>query len=236
MNLTKQIQINLNLLAVLLTVALLAACGGTQSPEAAETEREKPAPIEVTDQQVEETASEEAAEPEEVVAEELEADDTVAASATPAIDLPNFGPAPEIENDIWLNSDPLRLAELKGKVVLLEFWTFGCINCQRVTPYVREWHDKYAGDEFVVLTVHYPEFGYEEDVDNVREALEKNGIEYAVAIDNDGLTWRAYNQRYWPTRYLIDKEGNIRYKHIGEGGYEATDAAIQQLIAEPLSQ
>jgi hypothetical protein len=97
---------------------------------------------------------------------------------------------------------------------------------------MREWHQRYAGDDFVVVTIHYPEFRYEEDIDNVRQALAMNEIEYAVAIDNDGLTWRAYKQRYWPTRYLIDREGHIRYRHIGEGGYDVTDKAIRQLLAE----
>jgi thiol-disulfide isomerase/thioredoxin len=153
-------------------------------------------------------------------------------TSTPALDLADLGPAPELRNDVWLNSDPLRLVDLRGKVVLLEFWTFGCINCRRVIPYMREWHQRYAGDDFVVVTIHYPEFRYEEDIDNVRQALAMNEIEYAVAIDNDGLTWRAYKQRYWPTRYLIDREGHIRYRHIGEGGYDVTDKAIRQLLAE----
>ncbi len=156
----------------------------------------------------------------------------ISETSAPPSRLPDFGPAPELRNDVWLNSNPLRLADLQGKVVLLEFWTFGCINCQRVIPYMREWHERYAGDDFIVVTIHYPEFSYEEDIDNVREALIRNEIEYAVAIDNEGLTWRAYGQRYWPTRYLIDRGGHIRYKHIGEGGYDETDAAIRQLLAE----
>lgn len=146
--------------------------------------------------------------------------------------LPDMGPAPEIENEIWLNSEPLRLADLQGQVVMVEFWTFGCINCKRVIPYMNEWQARYAGEDFVIISVHYPEFGFEENIDNVREAVQEEGIEYAVAIDNDGLTWRAYRQRYWPTRYLIDKNGNIRYKHIGEGAYQETAAVIEQLIAE----
>ena len=98
-------------------------------------------------------------------------------------------------------------------------------------PWVREWHEKYSGDSFEVVSIHYPEFGYEENVDNVVDAAERLGVEYPIAIDNDGKTWRAYQQRYWPTRYLLDKEGRIRYKHIGEGAYQETEAAIQYLIA-----
>lgn len=97
-------------------------------------------------------------------------------------------------------------------------------------------YDKYDGEEFTVISVHYPEFNYEREVDNVREAAAELGVEYPIAIDNDRLTWGAYNQRYWPTRYLIDKEGNIRYKHIGEGAYDETEQAILALIAETSDQ
>ncbi|MFZ0544051.1 MAG: thioredoxin-like domain-containing protein [Candidatus Promineifilaceae bacterium] len=152
----------------------------------------------------------------------------------PATLVPDFGPAPEIENEVWINSDtPLPLASLRGKVVLIEFWTFGCINCQHVLPWLDEWYEKYNGDDFTIVSVHYPEFNYEEDVDNVRDATVRLGVDYPVAIDNDGKTWRAYEQHYWPTRYLVDKNGNIRYKHIGEGAYAETEALIQTLMTEP---
>jgi LPS sulfotransferase NodH len=101
-----------------------------------------------------------------------------------------------------------------------------------VIPWVRGWYDKYADEGLTVIGVHYPEFSYEEDVDNVIEAAEHLGVTYPIAIDNDGRTWRAYNQRYWPTRYVLDKNGHIRYTHIGEGAYEATEAVIQTLLAE----
>lgn len=152
-------------------------------------------------------------------------------------DLPDLGPAPEFKNDTWLNADaPISLASLQGKVVLVEFWTFGCINCQRTTPWIKAWHEQYTGDDFAVVTVHYPEFSYERDIDNVANALVENGITYPVAIDNERLTWEAYGQRYWPTTYLIDKEGHIRYVHIGEftrGSDKEAVAAIEALIAEP---
>jgi thiol-disulfide isomerase/thioredoxin len=149
------------------------------------------------------------------------------------VDLPDRGVAPEILNETWINSEsPVTLESVRGKVVLLEFWTFGCINCRHVIPYVRDWYNKYNGDDFTVISVHYPEFNYERDIDNVKKATEELGIEYAVAIDNDRLTWGAYNQRYWPTTYLIDKSGRIRYQHIGEGAYEKTETAIQLLMAE----
>lgn len=98
-------------------------------------------------------------------------------------------------------------------------------------PWVREWHEKYTGEAFTVVSVHYPEFRHEEKLENVIAAAEELGVEYPIAIDNDGRTWRAYQQRFWPTRYLIDKNGRIRFKHIGEGAYEETEAAIQALIA-----
>ena len=150
------------------------------------------------------------------------------------VSLPDLGPAPELTNQTWLNVDaPLRLADLRGKVVGLEMWTFGCINCQHVMPALKEWDSKYKDQGFVLIGNHYPEFDYEADLGNLREAVASNGLEYAVALDNDGATWRAYNNRYWPVIYLIDKRGHIRYVHIGEGRYAETEAAIQALLAEP---
>jgi len=161
-------------------------------------------------------------------------EEVTAVPPTVRADLPDLGPAPEIRNEVWVNAEaPVTLASVRGKVVLLEFWTFGCINCQRVIPYVQDWYETYAGDDFTVISVHYPEFAHERDYENVVAATERLGVAYPVAIDNDRLTWGAYNQRYWPTTYLIDKAGNIRYKHIGEGAYQETEAVIQALMAEP---
>ena len=151
-----------------------------------------------------------------------------------AVDLPNLGPAPELQNDIWLNtSEPLRLANLRGKVVLLDMWTFGCINCKNVIPSLREWHNMYNAQGLVVIGNHYPEFSYEEDLGNLKQALIDLDVPYPVAQDNERLTWSAYNNRYWPTLYLIDKNGNLRYTHIGEGRYAETEAAIVALLNEP---
>lgn len=147
--------------------------------------------------------------------------------------LEDEGPAPEIEGEIWLNSDvPLRLEDLRGEVVLLEMWTFGCINCQRVIPHLRGWHEEYADEGLVVIGNHYPEFPYEEDLGNLRDAVNRFEIAYPVVQDNAGRNWRAYSNRYWPTTYLIDKRGHLRYQHIGEGAYKKTEAAIQTLLAE----
>jgi thiol-disulfide isomerase/thioredoxin len=147
--------------------------------------------------------------------------------------LPDLGAAPELTNDTWLNVDsPLRLADLRGKVVALEMWTFGCINCQHVMPSLKEWDKTYRDQGLVIIGNHYPEFSFEADLTNLKNAIAENNIQYAVTQDNDGATWRAYENRYWPTLYLIDKKGHLRYVHIGEGGYKTTEAAIQTLLAE----
>ena len=147
--------------------------------------------------------------------------------------LKDLGEAPELTNEIWINSDkPLRLADLRGKVVLLEFWTFGCYNCKNTLPAMKEFHEKYSDKGLVIIGDHFPEFSYERDVENVRQAVKDNGIKYAVAIDNDGAVWSSYLQRYWPTVYLIDKRGHIRYRVIGEHDYRMTEEAIKALLSE----
>lgn len=141
-------------------------------------------------------------------------------------------PAPEIASETWLNSEPLSLADLKGKVVMVEFWTFGCYNCRNVEPYIKAWHDRYAKQGLVVVAVHAPEFGYERDTENVKRYLEEHGISYAVPIDNDFATWKRFDNHVWPAMYLIDKHGIIRYVHLGEGKYKETERKIQSLLAE----
>ncbi|MGH8552925.1 MAG: redoxin domain-containing protein [Methylococcales bacterium] len=140
--------------------------------------------------------------------------------------------APDITNQTWLNSPPLHLADLKGKVVMVEFWTFGCYNCRNVEPYVKEWHRTYADRGLVIIGVHSPEFKYEHDVEGVKRYLTEHDIRYAVPIDNDFSTWNRYGNRYWPAMYLIDKQGVIRSVRIGEGGYQETERVIQNLLAE----
>jgi thiol-disulfide isomerase/thioredoxin len=142
--------------------------------------------------------------------------------------------APDITNPTWLNSEPLHLADLKGKVVMVEFWTFGCYNCRNVEPYVKQWHRQYADRGFVVIGVHSPEFSHERDVENVKRYIKEHDIRFAVPIDNDFSTWNRYGNRYWPAMYLIDKRGTIRYVKIGEGGYSETERQIQALLAEKL--
>src|SRR5215510_6617727 len=140
--------------------------------------------------------------------------------------------APDIASQTWLNSGPIHLRDLKGKVVMVEFWTFGCYNCRNVEPHVKEWHQKYAEQGFMVIGVHSPEFSYEHDLDQVTRYLKEHGIRFPVPIDNDFSTWNRYGNRFWPAMYLIDKQGVIRYVRIGEGGYQETERLIQALLAE----
>jgi len=147
--------------------------------------------------------------------------------------LPNLGPAPDFTGIVhWINSEPLSLAELRGKVVLIDFWTYSCINCVRTLPYLTDWHTKYEDDGLVIVGVHTPEFAFEKETQNVVNAVNRFQIEYAVAQDNDYGTWRAFNNRFWPAKYFIDAEGNVRYVHFGEGEYEESELVIQQLLAE----
>jgi cytochrome c biogenesis protein CcdA/thiol-disulfide isomerase/thioredoxin len=134
----------------------------------------------------------------------------------------------------WINSDKLSIEELtkSGKVVLVDFWTYTCINCIRTLPYLKTWHEKYADDGLVIIGVHAPEFEFEKDYDNVKKAAEDFDLKYPIVQDNDFLIWRAYNNRYWPAKYLIDTNGEIRYTHFGEGKYEETEEWIAKLLEE----
>jgi len=152
-------------------------------------------------------------------------------------DLPVEGPAPSLDGAVeWLNSPPLTTEQLRGKVVLVDFWTYSCINCIRTTPYVRAWADKYKDQGLVVIGVHTPEFAFEKKIDNVKKAVGDFQINYPVAIDNDYRIWRAFANSYWPAHYLIDAKGQIRYHHFGEGNYGPTEQAIQGLLHEAGSE
>jgi thiol-disulfide isomerase/thioredoxin len=149
-------------------------------------------------------------------------------------ELPDMGEAPPIEGEIWLNVDePLQWEELRGQVVLVEMWTFGCINCRRVIPHLSEWHQRYADQGLVIIGNHYPEFPHERDLCNLKDAIQRLEVRYPVVQDNERLNWGRYNNHYWPTLYLVDKQGHVRYQHIGEGAYELTESAIEALLAEP---
>ncbi len=130
----------------------------------------------------------------------------------------------------WINSPPLTLAQLKGKVVLIDFWTYSCINCVRTLPYLKDWYSKYERDGLVIIGVHAPEFAFEKDMANVQAAVKEYGILYPVVLDNDYGTWQNYNNQYWPADYLIDKNGNVVYEHFGEGGYNEAEQNIRTLL------
>jgi len=132
----------------------------------------------------------------------------------------------------WLNSQPLTPESLRGKVVLIDFWTYTCINWQRSLPYVRAWAEKYKDQGLVVIGVHTPEFGFEKDLNNVRTAVKALKVDYPVAIDNDYAIWRAFRNNYWPALYFVDAKGNIRHHQFGEGEYERSERIIQQLLNE----
>jgi thiol-disulfide isomerase/thioredoxin len=131
---------------------------------------------------------------------------------------------------VWLNSEPLAADGLVGRVVLVDFWTYSCVNWLRTLPYVRAWDERYRDRGLVVVGVHAPEFGFEHDLDNVRRAASELGVGYPVVIDNDFAIWRSFDNRYWPAIYLVDGDGRIRFNHFCEGAYEETERAIQQLL------
>ncbi|WP_242342886.1 redoxin domain-containing protein [Anaeromyxobacter terrae] len=142
-------------------------------------------------------------------------------------DLPSFGGA-----TLWLNSQPLTADGLRGKVVLVEFWTYTCINWLRQLPYVRAWAEKYKDSGLVVIGVHTPEFAFEKNVDNVRRAAKDMRVDFPIAVDSDGTVWRAFGNEAWPALYFVDARGHVRHRHFGEGDYERSETIIQQLLAE----
>lgn len=140
-------------------------------------------------------------------------------------------PAPNIEGiTAWINSKPLTTSDLKGKVVLIDFWAYSCINCIRTFPYLKKWYAKYHDKGFIIIGMHAPEFEFEHDVNNVKKSAEKNGLDYPIALDNQFKTWQNYHNQYWPAHYLIDKNGNVVYEHFGEGNYDVTESNIRFLL------
>jgi thiol-disulfide isomerase/thioredoxin len=154
---------------------------------------------------------------------------TPSAASTPSAVQPKL---PEFQGiSQWLNSQPLTVSALKGSVVLIQFWTFACINCQRTLPYITQWHRQYAAQGLKVIGVHTPEFAFEREIGNVEAALVEHQITYPVPIDGEFATWKAYENRFWPHLFLADREGVIQYDHIGEGAYDETEQFIRQLLA-----
>jgi len=154
------------------------------------------------------------------------------AQSAEAVPLPIEGELPPATATEWLNSKPLTAADLRGKIALIDFWTYSCINWRRSLPYVRAWAEKYKDQGLVVIGVHTPEFDFEKVVDNVRQAAKEMKIDYPIAIDNDHAIWRAFKNDYWPALYFVDAKGHIRHHYLGEGEYEQSERIIQQLLAE----
>ena len=140
--------------------------------------------------------------------------------------------APDLASGDWINSEPLKLKDLRGRVVLIEFWTFGCYNCRNTLPFVKSWDDRYREKGLTVIGVHSPEFDEERKVENLRREIASLGIRYPVVTDNDYQTWNAYKVEAWPTAFLLDKQGRIRWMHVGEGDYDKAERLIQKLLAE----
>ena len=146
---------------------------------------------------------------------------------------PVYGPAAELRSDVWLNADaPLHLADLRGQVVVLMFWAFECPPCMPLLPNMRQWHADYAEEGLTLIGIHTPNTEVERDYDLLTEALERLNVPYPVAQDNDLLIWQSYGQEIWPSVYLIDRRGYLRYRQVGEGGYDAIETAIQALLGE----
>ena len=155
---------------------------------------------------------------------------TEAARAVRSAELPVGDQAPPVRSDDWLNSAPLRPAQLAGKVVLYDFWTFGCVNCQHTLPYLKAWHQRYADDGLVVIGVHSPEFSHEAVATNVAAYVAHEQIRYPVALDPELTVWSDFANRYWPAYYLHDRQGHRRWSHIGEGDYDQAEDAIRALL------
>lgn len=146
--------------------------------------------------------------------------------------LPKEPIAPEIVSSTWLNSAPLLTRDLRGHVLVVEFWTYGCINCRNVIPSVRSWHEKYHDQGLIVIGVHSPEFDYEKQIDGVKRAIKELDVPYAVALDNDFKIWNSFKVWAWPTWFILDKAGHIRFTHVGEGAYTESEQTIQRLLKE----
>jgi thiol-disulfide isomerase/thioredoxin len=164
----------------------------------------------------------------------MDEDASVEQQLTPAtVEIPDEGPLPLLTGATgWLNSSPLSAAGLRGKIILVQFWTYTCINWLRTLPYVRAWAEKYKEQGLVVVGVHTPEFPFEHDVENVRQAIREMKIEYPIALDNEYAIWNAFDNHYWPALYFVDARGNIRRHHFGEGNYEQSEVIIQRLLVD----
>ncbi|MGH9005371.1 MAG: redoxin family protein, partial [Acidimicrobiia bacterium] len=159
-----------------------------------------------------------------------QADPSETIAAVDVTNLPVGPPAPELQAKGWLNSPPLTGREVAGKVVLYDFWTYSCVNCVRTLPYLRTWHDRYRDDGLVVVGVHSPEFDFEKDHGNVERAVGRLNVTWPVALDDDMAIWGAFSNRYWPAKWITDRQGRIRFFHAEEGNYAQTEDVIRALL------
>ena len=243
----KTIRIGISTIALLLAAAFVfAACSGsapqtTEAP-AAQTQQTNAVPAAPAPQQAQAATATSVPPTQPAAATATPVPSKPVATAEPqasahaSIVTPATGDektVPEISGIAsWINSEPITFEEQRGKVVLVDFWTYTCVNCIRTLPYLKAWHEKYADKGLVIVGVHTPEFDFEKDRDNVIEATEGFGLKWPIAQDNDFKTWRAFDNRYWPAKYLVDKDGYIRYTHFGEGAYEETELWIRGLLEE----
>ena len=217
------------IVALIAALSLLAlACGSTEDPEPAAAVVPTAAPTSVPTAMPEPTP-----EPTQPPADTPTPEPTrQVASLLPSAMSPDKR-APELVGlEGWLNTEPFTMEDKRGQVVLIDFWTYTCVNCIRTLPYIKEWHDKYADMGLVILGVHAPEFEFEKLPENVVMARDDYDLKYPIAQDNDHQTWRAFENQYWPAKYLIDKDGAIRYTHFGEGAYVETEEQIRDLLSE----
>ncbi|MBX3585687.1 MAG: thioredoxin family protein [Ramlibacter sp.] len=157
-----------------------------------------------------------------------------ASPTSPAFSLYDEGPAPEFTGiDRWFNSQALSMASLRGKVVLVDFWTFSCVNCIRTLPYVNRWAAEHAAAGLVTVGVHTPEFAHERSADRLQTAMQRLGVKHPVAQDNRYATWKAWRNQYWPAKYLVDRRGRVQFRHVGEGDYERIEATLRLLLSQP---
>ncbi len=235
--------VSLVLIAVLLVGLVAAACGRDSEPEvqpaAAQSAEPTAAPADVPAAAPVETDTEAPAGPAatELQSEEPEVQQADLPVATRSSRTGDEELAPELRDITgWINSEPFTLKDQRGKVVLVDFYTWTCVNCIRTFPYLKDWHMKYEDRGLVIVGVQAYEFEFEKKRENIAAAAEEAGLEYPIAIDNNRVTWEAYANRYWPAKYLIDQDGYIRYTHFGEGQYEETELIIRELLTEAGAQ
>ena len=219
-----------------LAALLPSSTESIKDSSAQSTQVDAPASADQSGQEAEKATDSESQQPKDPVATPA-VENPVAEIPEPTPERVHGGKIGNIGADIrgivaWINTEPLTLEELRGKVMLVDFWTYTCINCIRTMPFLKQWYSKYQDDGLVIVGVHSPEFDFEKDLDNVVNATKDYSITWPVALDNNFITWRGYSNRFWSAKYLIDKDGMVRYTHFGEGQYGETEKKIRELLVE----